>query len=99
MKNFKIFEKLRNITSRNLKLIELSHLDARFETPERALTISNHSVGNFKFEKTRKKRQMSKTNKRVEQPQLEARSLAIPESTLTAPNYRALGTSKFEEKQ
>ena len=42
---------LRNVTSRKIKAIEQSHLDARFATPESSRTNPNYRVRNFNFEK------------------------------------------------
>ena len=81
MKNLKIFEKLRYITSQNLKLIGQSHLDARFATPERALKYPATALGISNFEKLLKikpeKSHITKTTKKFEQPQLEERSFAM----------------------
>ena len=45
----KIFEKIiKNVTSRKLKALEQSYLEAKIATPESSLTISNYRIESFK---------------------------------------------------
>ena len=83
---------------------DLQLLRELLEHPTTALRILKFEKLKIKFSKNKflkkpeKKRHISKITKRFEQPQLEARSLAISESTMTAPTTWGLELQNFQKK-